>query len=158
MRIMPILLIVLFLLGLCGCKATGGTTQAGEPLDITAFSFTHQGSSTDQCYRYTATQEGDSIRLHTEELFSGGLVIDTLITEPLLEQLGEIAGTYRLDRWDGFDKTKGSVADGSGFSLSITLADGKTISARGSNKFPDGYADAKGEIKALFETLIDQYS
>ncbi len=158
MRFMPILLIGLLVLGLCGCKAAGGTKQAGEPLEIIAFSFTHNGSSMDQCYRYSASLEDDSIRMHTEELFSGGLVLDTLVTEPVLEQLGAIAGKYRLDLWDGFDKTKKSTRDGTSFTLSIALADGTTIYAQGSNKFPDGYSDAKSEIAALFVDLIDRYS
>jgi len=127
-------------------------------MEITSFSFTHTGSSTEQCFLYSAEQTEDGIRLYTEELFSGGLIVDMIVDEPILEHLGEIAGKYRLDRWDGFDKSDKHVMDGTRFSLSVTLADGKTISAHGSNSFPDGYGDAKQEICELFEEIIDKYA
>ena len=146
---------------LCGCrnKEKQGEIQAmREPMEIILFSFTHTGMSTEQCFLYSAEQTEDGIRLYTEELFSGGLIVDTIVDEPVLEQLGEIAGKYRLDRWDGFDKTNKHVMDGNNFSLSVTLADGKIISAHGSNSFPEGYGDAKQEICELFEDLIDKYA
>ena len=81
-----------------------------------------------------------------------------VVDEPVLEQLGEIAGKYRLDRWDGFDKSNNHVMDGNNFSLSVTLTDGKTISAHGSNCFSDGYSEVKQEICELFEDLINKYA
>ena len=125
-------------------------------MEITSFSFTHTGMSAEECFRYSAEQTEEGVRLYTEELFVNGLIVDTLIDEPILEQLGEIAGKYHLDQWDGFDKSNNRVSDGSRFALSILLADEKTIFAQGSNKFPDGYADAMGEICALFEDLIER--
>ena len=165
MRMLQTLFALILVTALCGCGAAGGqdTTQPsgeaqeGEAMEITSFSFTHTGMSTDECFRYSAEQTEEGVRLYTEELFVNGLIVDTLIDEPILEQLGEIAGKYHLDQWDGFDKSNKRVTDGSRFSLSVELADGSTISARGNNKFPDGYADAKGEICALFEDLIDRY-
>ena len=126
-------------------------------MKITSFSFTHTGMSAEECFRYSAEQTEEGVRLYTEELFVNGLIVDTLIDEPILEQLGEIAERYRLDQWDGFDKSNKRVTDGSRFSLSVELAGGSTISAQGNNKFPDGYADAKGEICALFADLIGRY-
>lgn len=166
MKVLKVLLAILAVMGLCSCRVPGGgepaqppeeNWQEGEPLEMTFFEFSHTGSSTEECFLYSAKQEGGGTRLYTEGLFSGGLIVDTVIDEPVLEQLGEIAGKYRMDRWDGFDKSSANVMDGSSFSLSITLADGTTVSARGSNKFPDGYGDAEREICTLFEELIDRY-
>lgn len=126
-------------------------------MEITSFSFTHTGMSTDKCFCYSAEQTEEGVRLYTEELFSGGFIVDTIIDEPVLEQLGEMAGRYRLDRWDGFDKKNRHVMDGSRFSLSVELTDGSTISASGSNAFPEGYSDAEQEIRMLFEDLIDRH-
>ena len=126
-------------------------------MEIIFFSFTHTGMSTEECFRYSAEQTEEGVRLYTEELFVNGLIVDTLIDEPILEQLGEIAGKYHLDQWDGFDKSNNRVSDGSRFSLSVELADGSMISASGSNAFPEGYSDAETEICALFEDLIGRY-
>ena len=162
-RIVGIFLVLVIGVYLAACGKTDAETAEeempwqGEAMEITLFSFTHTGTSTEECFLYSAEQTGEGIRLYTEELFSGGLIVDTIVDEPILEQLGEIAGKYGLDKWDGFDKSKKHVMDGSNFSLSVTLADGRTISAHGSNSFPDGYGDAKKEICELFENLIDKY-
>ena len=165
MRKLQLMYLLILIITLCGCGKKEVPVQLpkeklnpGETMEITLFSFTHTGMSTEECFLYSAEQTEDGIRLYTEELFSGGLIVDTIVDEPVLEQLGDIAGKYRLDRWDGFDKSNKHVMDGNHFSLSITLADGKTISAHGSNRFPDGYSDAKQEICELFEDLIDKYA
>jgi len=158
MKIRYLLLCVL-MAALCGCSASvDSPPQPGEPLDISAFSFIHSGSSTSECYHYSAEKAEGGTHLYIEGLFSGGLIIDKVIDEPVLEQLGEIAGKYRIDKWNGFDKSKKNVADGSSFTLSVTLTKGSTISAHGNNAFPDGYSDAKSVINALFEALISQYA
>ena len=165
MRKLQLMYLLILIITLCGCGKKEDPVQLPEeimveeePMDIISFSFTHTGMSTEECFSYSAEQTDDGIRLYTEELFSGGLIVDTIIDEPILEQLGEIAGKYRLDKWDGFDKKNKHVMDGNNFSLSVTLADGETISAHGSNSFPDGYSDAKQEICELFEDLIDKYA
>ena len=165
MRKLQLMYLLILIITLCGCGKKEDPVQLPEeimveeePMDIVSFSFTHTGMSTEECFSYSAEQTDDGIRLYTEELFSGGLIVDTIIDEPILEQLGEIAGKYRLDKWDGFDKKNKHVMDGNNFSLSVTLADGETISAHGSNRFPDGYSDAKQEICELFEDLIDKYA
>lgn len=164
MRKHQLLYLLILIIALCGCGKKEDPVQLpkeipeqGEAMEIILFSFTHTGMSTAECFLYSAEQTEDGIRLYTEELFSGGLIVDMIVDEPVLKQLGEIAGKYRLDQWDGFDKINKHVMDGNNFTLSVTLADGKTISAHGSNSFPDGYGDAKQEICALFEDLIDKY-
>lgn len=169
MKILHTLLSFVLIMALCGCGEISEPPltqqpaqemqemKEAEPLEITSFSFTHTGMSTDECFCYSAEQTEEGVRLYIEELFSGGFIVDTIIDEPVLEQLGEMAGRYRLDRWDGFDKKNRHVMDGSRFSLSVELTDGSTISASGSNAFPEGYSDAEQEIRMLFEDLIDRH-
>jgi len=161
MKKRQLLLGLFIMIVLCGCGKKEEPVQPseeisvkGEPMKITAFSFRHTGMSMEECFLYSAEQTKDGIRLYTEELFSGGLIVDTIVDEPILEQLGEMVGKYRLDKWDGFDKTNKHVRDGNSFSLSFTLVDGKTVSAYGNNSFPDGYTDVKREICELFENLV----
>lgn len=148
---------------LFGCKAKPSppmqpeVIEAGDPLDILSFSFSHGGSSTDQCFSLSAEQTEAGTRLYAEGLYSGGPIVDEVIEDPLLEQLGKIAGQYRLDLWDGFNESDSMVMDGSNFSLSMTLADGTSVYAHGSNAFPSGYGDAEREILQAFTPLIARY-
>jgi len=161
MKKFQLLFVWILLIALCSCrkKTDPGEMQVqGGPMEMISFSFTHTGMSTEQCFLYSAEQTEDGIRIYTEELFAGGLIVDKIVEEPVLEELGKIASKYHLDRWDGFDKNNKHVMDGNNFSLSVTLADGRSISARGSNRFPEGYSDAKQEICELFEDLIDKYA
>ena len=160
-HIVPVLCAGLLLL-LCSCGAgPDAPTQAetgGEPLEITSFYFSHTASSTDGCWCLQLTLEESETHLHAEELFSGGRIVDTMIEDDVLEQLGEVMGAYHVDRWDGFDKKNKHVMDGSNFHLSITLADESTISAHGSNSFPENYSDVSSAILTLYYELMEQYA
>ena len=146
---------------LCACNSTKDPSPpeiGGEPLNITSFYFSHSASMMDDCYCFNITRGEEGTHLYAEELFSGGRMVDTIIDGTVLEQLGELSGTYHIDQWDGFDKSSGSVMDGSSFTLEITLADGGTVSAHGSNRFPAYYSEVSSVIRALYTELIEQYA
>ena len=103
------------------------------------------------------SREGDEVRLYAEELFYGGRVADTAIDAAVLEQLGQLLGTYGVAGWDGFDKSKRNVRDGSDFALEILLEDGSTVSACGGNAFPENYAEVLPEIRGLYRELMDKH-
>ncbi len=126
-------------------------------MEVIFFSFRHVASNACDCYRFEVIRQENGIRLYAEELFSGGRIADTIIQEPVLEQLSALAAQYRLDRWNGFDKNKKNVRDGSSFTLNIELADGSTISAHGNNTFPENYSDVHSSVWSLYQDLIDRY-
>ena len=150
------------LLLLCSCaggdlpETTGGTMETN--MEILSFSFSHSGMSAADCYLYSAEKEASGVRLYTEDLYYGGRTVDVLTEEALLEQLSEVVERHDIQSWNGFSKVDENVLDGTGFTLSITFADGRSVRAKGNNAFPDGYEDAKAEICALFGELIDQHS
>lgn len=156
------LLYVLLLPLLCGCfpRLFGGETPAPQPtnaIELTAFCYAHRGMSSGDEYTYSAQKAENGTQLYLEML-SGTHIIDVVVDDPVLEELGEIAGQYRLDLWDGFNETNTMMLDGTGFFLSMTLADGSTVSAQGSNAFPAGYSDAASEIRNIFGKLIQAYA
>jgi len=153
MRKAEIKLVCLLLVLMCICGCGAREVAEGEPMEIAAFTFAHRGMSSGDCYTYTAEAVEGGTKL-TLLLNAGNVTEELTVEEPVLEQLGAIAGKYRLDLWDGFDKTKSRVSDGSGFTLSISLADGSEISAHGSNAFPDRYQAAKNEITDVFAAFI----
>ncbi len=160
----PYILIPILAAGLallCACSGEKEPTQpepAGEPLAITSFSFSHSASIANDCYCVDLTLEEGGTHLYVEELFSGGRVVDRMIEEPLLEQLGELAGTYHVDRWDGFHESDPYILDGTGFTLNLTLADGSTVSAHGNNAFPEHYSEVFSAIRELYNKLMAQYA
>ena len=127
-----------------------------EPLKIKSFSFSHSGMNTQSCYSYTVTRTEDGTRLEAS-LNAGNSVVDTTVSEPVLDQLGELAGRFRLETWDGFSGVNSMALDGEDFTLSVTLESGETIYARGSNSFPQNYYAVTSEIESLFRPLIDEY-
>lgn len=149
------LLMVLLITG-CGTNPAQPHAPLEEPLPLAEFTFTSAGSSSDSIYSYTAEKTAQGTHIYLE-LNCGQHVVDVTVEEDVLGELGQIAAIYRLDLWDGFDKNNKDVMDGSTFSLYMTTADGQSISAHGSNAFPNGYGAAKAEIDALFEGLIWKY-
>lgn len=69
--------------------------------------------------------------------------------ETLYQKVARLAAKYDLISWDGFSGSDPNVLDGYSFSFDATLADGKTISASGSNKYPDGYRGFTTEMDEL---------
>ena len=157
------ILLALFAAGMALLCACGGEPEPaqpeseGEPMEIAAFSFYHTASWTGDCYCLELKREADGVHLYAEVLFSGGRIADAAIPDDVLKQVEELAGTYRVERWDGFDKSSKHVMDGSSFELYITLADGSTLSARGNNKFPEGYSEVSSAIRTLYNELMEQH-
>ena len=126
-------------------------------MDITSFSFHCTTSYADGCYSLSLERTEEGVHLRGEDLFVGGRTADAMIEDDALDRLGELAGYYRIDRWNGFDKNKKHVSDGSSFTLSLTLADGGTVTAHGSNAFPDHYTEVSSQIRALYDELMERY-
>ena len=144
--------ICLIVMMLTGC-AKSAPAPLEEPVSLVSFTFMARGMTTADIYSYSAEKTGEGTHLHLE-LNCGYDVIDVAVQEDVLGELGAIAAKYRLDTWDGFDKSKKNVSDGEGFTLSMTTADGRDIYAHGSNAFPDNYSDARGAIDELFQKYI----
>jgi len=155
MKLLHGLLISLMLLLLAAGCTSLKPAEPLPPLAITEFTYQYNGMREGYTYTARAAEGGTELEI---SLIFGDFQETLLVQEPVLEKLGEIAGNYRLDRWDGFDKVDKRVLDGEGFTLYMTLEDGTRIEAHGSNAFPQGYQDAKSEITALFEELIGTYS
>lgn len=156
--LLPMLIAGLVLLCACGGKEPEQPEAGGPPMEITAFSFYHTASWAEDCYCLELTREEDGVRLYAEELFSGGRVAETMVDGDVLEQLGELAGTYHLEDWNGFQESDSHVLDGSSFSLDITLADASTISAHGNNSFPRHYSEVSSAVRVLYDDLMNRYA
>ena len=162
-----LLLIAGLALLLVGCGPTGQPDASpqqqpveadGDPLDITALSFSHSASYTEGCYLIEIKGTDSGTHIRAEELFGLQRVAEAVTEEDVLAQLGELTGKYHVERWDGFNASDSMVQDGSSFSLDITLADGSTITARGSNSFPKHYSKIEDVLWALYDDWMERYA
>lgn len=71
------------------------------------------------------------------------------VSEEIFNKINEWVDEYNIRSWDGYNMTQKNVMDGGGFGLNITLATGETISANGSNAYPEGYRDANKLLKEI---------
>jgi len=117
-----------------------------------SFSFSHSGMRSDSIYTLSAqrTEQGWQAEL---SLLCG----EKLYTLPMAEAdaLAALMDSHDLWSWNGFDKVDKRVLDGTGFDLNIRFADGKELTASGSNAFPKGYNEAKEAIKAYFIQIME---
>ena len=79
------------------------------------------------------------------------------VSKDVVEKLSEIFKKYKVNKWDGFNKSQQNVMDGSSFSLTIRLIDDKSIHASGYMKWPKNYSDVRDEINELFMDVYNKY-
>ena len=119
--------------GTDGAGKHAGENQSG----IVRFSYSYNGSIGGNSYTYKIDASARPVRIklqhmeHPEYGEPEGEVGDDFLK--LLEALCRRRG---IASWNGFNKYNKYVCDGSGFSLSIQYADGKVLTAHGSNSFP----------------------
>ena len=68
-----------------------------------------------------------------------------------VHKLEEIMTKYKVNKWDGFNKSNQGVLDGDSFSFSYSNTDSKTIEAHGYMEWPNNYRDFREDVKALYE-------
>ncbi len=74
-----------------------------------------------------------------------------------IEDVEALLEEYRVCAWNGFRGVDRYALDGESFSLGLTYADGSTVTASGSNMFPDGYFAFSGALDGLVQPYIDRY-
>lgn len=74
------------------------------------------------------------------------IIVDDLFVEEILKVLKE----YRIDKWNGFNKTNQNVLDGDGFNLSINMDNNQRIQASGYMMWPDNYKEFQSRISNIF--------
>ena len=67
------------------------------------------------------------------------------------ELAGILAG---LASWNGFKGNARGVLDGPGFSLSVEFAGGRSISASGYAKFPQGYREGRDRLMDFIDKRL----
>lgn len=132
--------------------AAPGTEDA--PLEFVSFS--HSGSSIDQCFSYAAYVE-NGVMLADFSLYGmeeiTGVPLDADETQAVLA----LPAQADFSLWDGFHATNSDVLDGDSFSLTLRFADGTEIVASGNNAYPEGYQAGYTAIRDCFDPIIQRH-
>lgn len=126
-----------------------------EKTDFKAFKLKVQGSTAGaEVTEATRTKDGAQLRRYTlYTSWTGSEQTETIEDEKKIEggeelydSLAGLLHNCGAAEWDGFHGTNSNVLDGYSFTFEMTLADGKVISASGSNSYPDGYAEFQSTL------------
>jgi len=146
-------LAVILCMGILGLSACTASFHTDAPM--TRFSFMHSGAHTGLIYTLSAGK-GETGWQAEISLLAGEREHVLEMTEEDAERLTALAEEHNLQSWAGFDQSARNVLDGTGFSLTIGYADGQRLYAEGSNAFPKGYREARGEILDFFGELMER--
>ncbi len=126
--------------------------------NVVRFYYAYNGSIGGDSYSYTVKKEDDGKYYFTYEsmLYDDFDEMKVEVDQQFMDYLSLSYELLELGKWNGFDKVAKNILDGDGFSLNITLEDGNTVSAHGSNAYPKGYSQAIKSIDETFEPLVTQ--
>ena len=135
--------------------------------EMTDFYFSHSGMGKDYIYSLDIRKRGEDYRLRADFFDPENSynevkpVWDTKeysdVVEGIYNQVIRIYSENHIYMWNGFDVCNNDILDGTEFDMSIIFANGKSISACGSNSFPTGYNEVKDEIEKLMDEIIKIY-
>lgn len=133
----------------------GTIGEVTEPLAIESLSYLHAGTSMDDVYEYRAQRGEESCTVSVAYDYLGLSFEDDAADPSFMDQLG-LAAACDVASWDGFSETDGHALDGESFSLSVTLADGTTVQAQGSNAAPAGHGSFASMLCLLYQPYASQ--
>ena len=132
--------------------------SSGDSLnDLVAFRFYQGGGETNQWHSYNAKIDFDGIKA---EVGSPDGEFEIILDSSYWSQLIDMARYCRLDQWDGFTDANSDqvILDASSFSLEMSFADGRTMTAQASGSYPEGYNQAVIKIGDLFDLWQKVYT
>ncbi len=76
------------------------------------------------------------------------------ISQSDMKKLNELIQKYKIERWNGFDKSDDEILDGYGFSMRADY-ENQTITARGYERRPLRYSEAHSALVSYFEETMN---
>lgn len=120
--------------------------------ELCQLEFYHYGFEIPHGYYLTKSDDG----LYTKASISDrGLELEGDLPRTLLDDLQNVLQLNDVAAWDGFHETDPNVLDGEGFSFYAVYTDGMTISASGSNAFPENYSVVAPLLDDMMQPYID---
>ncbi len=160
--------ILSFFSGLFGCRkdpyeiGEEGSDGLGKKAvvntsGVTGFSYNFDGTIGGNNFSYSVRKQKDGkivLKYESMEYDEYGEMTREM-DQAFLDSLDALYKKHNICRWEGYNKYNSYVCDGDGFSLSFSFADGKSMSAHGSNCYPEGYREFETEMDALFAPIVE---
>ena len=83
-------------------------------------------------------------------------LLETKLDKKTIDKIESILKEYNVSKWNGFDKVDKDVLDGNTFSISITMANEKQITASGYMKYPENYGEVKTALDNIFMGIYNE--
>ena len=131
---------------------------ASKDLPIEKFVFNHDGTRGGDSFEWTISREDDgSIRFTNRNyIYREYDNLSDTVPAAFMDSLEILCRQYNVHRWNGFRKNNRLVCDGTGFSLFIRYANGKTVEAHGMNCFPRNYGSFREDLYELCKPVVEQ--
>lgn len=131
---------------------------APKDVPIEKFSFNHDGTRGGDSFEWSIKREADgAIRFTNRNYIYEEYNFSKTMPTSFMDSLEAICRQYKVYRWDGFRKHNRLVCDGTGFSLNIRYANGKTVEAHGMNRFPKNYSSFRDDLYQLCRPVVEQF-
>ena len=135
-----------------------GTPRAAPRQGLKSLRFSEGGMSLDSHITYHVRTRREAGRDVFHLMYKRGHQVsgcpmsndDVAALEALLARL-------EVSRWNGFKGNARGVLDGTGFGFSLAYTDGREVSARGSNRFPSGYREARDAFITFFDAILAKH-
>lgn len=133
-----------------------GDDVSGFPLS--GFSYAKNGTSLDSHVVYKIYRRVDDGLPHMILSFKKGRdpITEVIMDRKSLEGFADLIRELGLSSWNGFRGNNPNVLDGSGFGLSVSYPDGRSISASGHNAFPKDYGKRTNELCRYLNGLLEE--
>ncbi len=148
------LVLPVLLLGLA-CLLGGCAKKPREIRDIQHLRFTYScGMEMNDQVAYTLdkTETGYSATVKPQGVDHDDY-LSADVDEGFVRQVEELLQRNHVEKWYRFNKRARSIMDGIGFTLYITMENGKEVDAVGYMRWPDGYGSVETGLDALFMGL-----
>ena len=125
---------------------------------LKSFEYYGSGMAINDMFSYEFTKEDEGVRFEYDFYIQNEEAQGEAMLDPsYIDELVRLSDKYdMLLKWDGFDKIAEDVLDGNGFSLYMGFEDGSSMSAHGSNEFPDGYRYFEDDFRALIDKIVEE--
>lgn len=131
----------------------GGKTKYQDvPTEVIELSITHYSDTPPITYIFVKEDDQYLLKIDKyEKEDSESYIIDI----DIFNRVNEWVDIYNIRSWDGFDKVNKDILDGGGFRLSIQLGTGETITAHGSNEYPEEYGNANRVLNDIIDEITN---